>query len=67
VRDRREVDRLEKKIAALEEEQRSLNAAMEDPAFWTGPPERPAATQARLAEVAREIEAAYARWAAIHG
>jgi ATP-binding cassette subfamily F protein uup len=67
VRDRREVERVEKKIAALEEEQRSLHSAMEDPAFWTGPPDRAAATQARLAEVAREIEAAYARWAALHG
>ena len=37
-RDRREVERLEKKIAGLEEEQRTLHAAMEDPAFWTSEP-----------------------------
>jgi hypothetical protein len=67
VRDRREVERLERKIATLEREQRDLHAAMEDAAFWTGPPDRIAATQARLAEVAREVEAAWERWAALGG
>ena len=65
VRDRREVERVEKKIAALEDEQRTLHAAMEDPGFWTGPADRAAATQARLAEVEREIEAAYERWTSL--
>jgi ATP-binding cassette subfamily F protein uup len=67
VRDRREVERVEKKIATLEKEQRDLHAAMEDASFWTGPPDRISATQSRLAEVAREIETAWARWADISG
>ncbi|MCE9584766.1 MAG: ATP-binding cassette domain-containing protein [Planctomycetes bacterium] len=62
VRDRREVERLEKKIAALEEEKRTLHVAMEAASFWTGPKEPRDATQARLAEVGREIDAAFERW-----
>ncbi|KAF0241389.1 MAG: ATP-binding cassette subfamily F [Planctomycetota bacterium] len=62
VRDRREVERLEKKIDALEEEKRALHAAMEDPGFWTGPKEPRDAAQARVAEVEGEIAAAFERW-----
>ena len=58
----REIERLEKKIAQLEDEQRALHVAMEDPAFWTGPEDRRAATQARLPLVAQDLESAYARW-----
>jgi ATP-binding cassette subfamily F protein uup len=65
VPDRRAVERLERAIAALEEERRGLLAAMEDPALWSGPRDRADATQARLAEVDRELAAAYERWAAL--
>jgi ATP-binding cassette subfamily F protein uup len=67
VRDRREVERLERKIAALEDEQRALHVTMEEASFWTGPAERVAATQARLAEVEREVAAAYERWTSLQG
>ncbi len=66
-RDRREVERLEKRIAELEEERRVLHAAMEDPAFWTGAAERVAATKDRLAAVDVELGAAYGRWADLAG
>jgi len=49
----------------LEEEKRTLHAAMEDPAFWTGPKDRIDATQARVADVEREIAAAFDRWSAL--
>ena len=62
VRDRREIERLEKKIDALEAEKKTLHAAMEDPAFWTGPKERRDSVQARVAEVDREVAAAFERW-----
>ncbi|MBI2923468.1 MAG: ATP-binding cassette domain-containing protein [Planctomycetes bacterium] len=62
VRDRREIERLEKKIDALEAEKKTLHAAMEDPAFWTGPKDRRDAVQARVAEVDREVAAAFERW-----
>jgi ATP-binding cassette subfamily F protein uup len=66
-KDRRELERLEKRIAALEEEQRALHAAMEDPAFWTGERERIESTRSRLAEVEREVAEAYDRWTAQGG
>ena len=61
-RERREVEKLERSIAALEEEQRALHATMADPSFWTGPSDRAQATQARVAEVERELRDAYERW-----
>jgi ABC transport system ATP-binding/permease protein len=64
-RDKRELERVEKKIAALEDERRVLHAAMEDPAFWTGPADRVESTQSRLATLEREIDAAYATWASL--
>ncbi|MEI2745744.1 MAG: ATP-binding cassette domain-containing protein [Ottowia sp.] len=66
-KDRRELERVEKKIATLEDEQRRLHAAMEDPAFWSGPADKVAATQARLAALVPELEAAYARWTELGG
>ncbi len=65
VRDRREVERLEKKIDALEKEKRDLHTAMEDAAFWTGPKDKRDGTQARLAEVEKEITTAFERWSAL--
>jgi ATP-binding cassette subfamily F protein uup len=65
-KDRREVERLEKQIAALEEEQRALHTAMEEPSFWTGAAERIEAARARLAAMGPELDAAYVRWTALH-
>jgi ABC transport system ATP-binding/permease protein len=64
-RDKREAERLEKKIATLEEEQRTLHATMADPAFWTGAADRIDATKARLAEVDALLAAAYERWTSL--
>ena len=64
-RDRRELDKVEKKIATLEEEQRLLHEAMADPEFWTGAPDRMDATKTRLAAVEGEIESAYEKWTAL--
>ena len=66
-RERKELERLERSIAALEEEQRALHAEMADPAFWTGPAERARSVQARVAEVERELRAAYDRWTEASG
>ena len=40
---------------------------MEDPAFWSGPADRIETTQARLAALVPELEAAYARWTELGG
>ena len=66
-RDKRELEKIEKKIATLEEEQRVLHEEMADPEFWTGAPDRMDATKTRLAAVEGEIEAAYERWTALQG
>jgi ATP-binding cassette subfamily F protein uup len=66
-RDKRELEKLEKKIATLEEEQRLLHEEMADPDFWTGPADRMDATKTRLAAVEGEIEAAYGKWTALQG
>ncbi len=66
-RERRELERLERKIEALEEEQRQLQAQMEAPEFWTGPAGPRESAQARLAEVARTLEATFARWTELQG
>jgi len=66
-KDRRENERLEKQIAALEAEQKALHAQMEDPAFWSGPKEAIESAQSRLAVVPDELLAAYERWSALHG
>ena len=66
-RDRKDLEKVEKKIATLEEEQRALHAKMEDPAFWTGYVDRIEETKARLAAVEKEIEVAYERWTALQG
>ncbi len=64
-RDRKELEKVEKKIATLEDEQRALHAKMEVPDFWTGPIDRIDETKDRLAAVEKEIEVAYERWTAL--
>jgi ATP-binding cassette subfamily F protein uup len=66
-RERRELERLEARIADLEAEQRALHAEMEAPELWTGPKERIEATRARLTTVERDLAAAYERWALLEG
>jgi len=61
-RDRKEFERVERKIATLEDEQRRLHATMEDPAFWSGPSDRIETTKTRVAALTAELETAYARW-----
>jgi len=61
-KDRRELERLERRIAQLESEQRTLHAQMEAPDFWSGPQETIDGAQARLAALAPELEQVYERW-----
>jgi ATP-binding cassette subfamily F protein uup len=61
-KDQRELDALPGKIQLLEEEQRGLQAAIADPELFRQSPERAAAALQRLERLARELEAAYARW-----
>jgi ATP-binding cassette subfamily F protein uup len=60
--EKRELDRLPKKIEKLEAEQREAGEAMSRPEFFSQPPEKIAQAQRRLTEVERELAAAYARW-----
>jgi ABC transport system ATP-binding/permease protein len=61
-KDKRETEKLERAIAALEEEQRTIHAQMADPTFWNGPAEPVEAARVRAAEIERELLAAYDRW-----
>ncbi|MFO1400330.1 MAG: hypothetical protein U1F30_03815 [Steroidobacteraceae bacterium] len=49
-------------MAALEGEQARLTAAINEPRFYTGARAEVDATLARLEQLGRDIEAAYARW-----
>jgi ATP-binding cassette subfamily F protein uup len=66
-KDRREIEKLEKKIVTLEEEQARLHVVMGAPDFWTGPADRIDDTKARLVKLEADIAAAYARWEALQG
>ena len=61
-KDRREAEKLEKKIVTLEVEQAALHESMANPDFWSGLSDRIDATRTRLAEVDAEIAAMYAKW-----
>ncbi|MCY2961199.1 MAG: ATP-binding cassette domain-containing protein [Planctomycetota bacterium] len=60
-----ELDKLPLRIETLEREKSGIEAAMSDPAFYRGPAADITAKTARLAELGREIDAAYARWEAL--
>jgi ATP-binding cassette subfamily F protein uup len=62
-KERQELDALPARIEALESEQASLEASLQDPATWKGPAAEARALQERLAAVAVELEGAFARWA----
>ncbi|MFO1410270.1 MAG: ATP-binding cassette domain-containing protein [Steroidobacteraceae bacterium] len=61
-KEQREYDGLPDAIAALEGEQARLTAAINEPRFYTGARAEVDATLARLEQLGRDIEAAYARW-----
>ena len=58
----RELKELPALIDVLETEQRQLQAAMADPAFYRQPPEEIKARQKRLQEVEDRIDTCYRRW-----
>ncbi|MGA2779259.1 MAG: ATP-binding cassette domain-containing protein [Steroidobacteraceae bacterium] len=64
-KDQRELEMLPNRIQALEQEQSELHLAIGDPELFRQSPERAAATVKRLDSLAKELEAAYARWDAL--
>jgi len=61
-REERELEALPERIEALEREQGEIAEAMGKPAFHRGDPAGQARARERLAAIAAELEAAYARW-----
>jgi ABC transport system ATP-binding/permease protein len=61
-REQREFEELPQRIDQLEAEQRELNAAVEDPQFYTKPAEAIRTALTRIEEIAAALTAAYARW-----
>jgi ATP-binding cassette subfamily F protein uup len=66
-REQREFEELPGRIDALEAEQRDLNAAIQDPMFYTKPADAIRGSLARLEEIAAELTAAYGRWDELDG
>ncbi len=64
-KDQRELETLPSKIQLLEEERTVLQLAIGDPDLFRQAPARAAATVQRLDGLAKELEAAYARWEAL--
>ncbi|MFT3759320.1 ATP-binding cassette domain-containing protein [Thauera sp.] len=60
--DKRELEALPDRIAALEEEQAALHARMADPALYQQAPQEVAQIKSRLEALETEIEAAMLRW-----
>ena len=61
-KDQRELELMPARIEALEAEQAGLQAEVADPALFRADPARAAATLKRIEEIARDLEASYARW-----
>ena len=61
-KEQREYDALPDAIAAQEAEQAALTALINEPGFYTRDRAEAAATLAKLQDLGRAIEAAYARW-----
>jgi ATP-binding cassette subfamily F protein uup len=61
-KEQRELDALPGLIAALEEEQGILNAALADPGFYRKPPAEASAVQQRIAVIDAELMNALERW-----
>jgi len=60
--EKRELDRLPRKIEKLEAEQQQFGDAMSRPEFFSQAPEKIESAQRRLKAVEVELAAAYARW-----
>jgi ABC transport system ATP-binding/permease protein len=63
--ERRELDALPARIESLELEQRTLNATLADPGFYTGPPAAITAAVERARQIDEELVALYERWDAL--
>jgi len=61
-KEERELEALPERITAMEEEQTSLHVRLSDPEFYKSAGTEVAAINSRLAELERELEAAYLRW-----
>jgi ABC transport system ATP-binding/permease protein len=61
-KDERELEQLPERIESLEAEQAELSRRVSDPAFYKTDPAEQSRVLARLAALAPELEAAYARW-----
>jgi len=64
-KEEREYQELPAKIAALEEEQARLHAAINEPAFYANPPDYVTAALERVTAIDEELLAALARWDAL--
>ena len=62
-KDQRELDALPERLAALESEHSALEALISDPVFYSRPQAEVQRELQRLADLAAQIEATYARWA----
>jgi ATP-binding cassette subfamily F protein uup len=61
-KEQRELDALPATIQELETEQKTLEAALSDPAFFRRSPTEARASMERLTQLAEELRTAYARW-----
>ncbi len=62
-KEQQEFDALPARIAAAEEEAATIDAQFADPVFYSGPRAAIEKAQARRAELTKQIERLYARWA----
>ncbi len=61
-KEQRELDALPARIEALEAERARVNAAINGPEFYKAGADTIRTTLARVGEIAKELETAYARW-----
>ena len=66
-KERRELQDLPDRIAAMESELEALHAQMASPDFYKGPAAEVQAATAKAAQLPVEIERLYARWASLEG
>jgi ATP-binding cassette subfamily F protein uup len=57
-----ELEAIEPRIEALEQEKNELFTRMSDPAFYRAAGDKVAATRQRIADIEKELATAYARW-----
>ncbi len=66
-KEERELEALPDRIAALEEEQGRIHAAMADPGFYRNSGGEVSRLNGRLTELEEELMAAFARWEELEG